>query len=343
MKKIQTLSHPKYFWNSLFKADKYLKYIPSTQYKTTMNKEIRKRIDEKWSEHASTIGDSELKTRWWQSPFIIQQINKIVNGKEVDGRSQGLIELTKDKFEKLLPFKKGISVGCGTGKKEMNLILQNVVESFDLYELSEGMIEKGKELAKELGVLDRVNFVQQDVFEVVMKKGQYDFVHWGDSLHHMLDVDEAVKWSKKVLKKGGLFFMDDFVGAARFQWSDKSLEIGSKVREVFQDTKYLVNPYSRDTLLPTKLHRPDIHKMIQSDPSEAVDSNNIIKAINKYFPNAEIKCTGGLIYHLVLSDMLNNIDEGKTEDQILIKLLMVIDELTAEIGETQYAVALAIK
>lgn len=159
----------------------------------------------------------------------------------------------------------------------------------------------------------------------------------------MFDVDKAVEWSKRILKKGGLFYLDDFVGPTRFQWSDRALAIASRIRSVFSSTKYLTNPLKPNTYLPTRLYRPDADQLIAQDPSEAADSQRILGVIRKYFPNAEIRATGGIVYSLVLSDMINNFDENTQEDKLLLELLMVMDELCIGLCETQYATAIAIK
>ncbi|MGJ3250838.1 MAG: class I SAM-dependent methyltransferase [Elainellaceae cyanobacterium] len=304
--------------------------------------EINKQIDAHWSNVAKKKSSSKnLKLRWWQSPHIIKHINQIVCGEPIPGFSQGLIDIVKERAGHSIPFRKGISVGGGNGQKEVDLIKQGIVEYFDIYELSQTRISIGRELAKKHAIDDKVHFIHGDAFEHAAEPEQYEFVHWNNSLHHMLDVDQALKWSKTVLKQGGLFYMDDFVGASRFQWPDEQLEIATKVRRAFQHSKYLSNPNVPTRFLPTDVTRPDKEKLIQSDPSEAADSDRIIEAIYRHFPNAEIKSTGGVIYHLALSDMLHNFSES--DDKILLDLLMIIDELCAKLGQTHYAIALAFK
>ena len=135
--------------------------------------------------------------------------------------------------------------------------------------------------------------------------------------------------------------MDDFVGSSRFQWSDEELEIATKVRRIFKGSNYLSNPKYSFLSLPIKIKRPKKEKIIKKDPSEAADSDRIIDSVYKYFPNAVIKNTGGLVYHLVLSDMIHNFDEKN--DKIIIELLMIIDELYSKLGQNHYGVALAFK
>lgn len=301
-------------------------------------KDIRKSIADHWSKKTSRV---QQKRRWWQSGRVIQHINKIVCGDDVPGFSQGLIELVRSQASLHLPFNKGISVGGGSGQKEMNLLRQGIVSTFDLYEYSETRIALGIEKAKKQSLEDRINFIHGDEFELTSQKEQYDFVHWNNSLHHMLDVDKAVEWSKNILRSGGLFYMDDFIGSSRFQWPDAQLEFATRIRKVFENSRYLVNPKTNFGSMPTTISRPSLDKLIEADPSEAADSDSIVDAIYKYFPNAEFKVTGGVVYHLALSGMLDNFDEK--DDKILLDLLMIVDELYAKLGQTHYGVALAFK
>jgi SAM-dependent methyltransferase len=259
----------------------------------------------------------------------------------VSGFSQGLTDLVKKYAGSSIPFKKGISVGGGNGQKEINLIKQGIVETFDLYELSKLRISSGINLAKKECVSDKIKFIYGDPIDIASEPEKYNFVHWNNSLHHMLDVEKAIEWSKIILKSGKLFYMDDFVGASRFQWPDEQLEIAAKVRGVFKHTKYLLNPKYRFFSLPAKIIRPNKEKLINKDPFEAADSDRIIMAVYKHFPNAEIKFTGGVIYHLALSNMIHNFDEKN--GKILLDLLMIIDELCSKLGQNHYAVALAFK
>ena len=76
----------------------------------------------------------------------------------------------------------------------------------------------------------------------------YELVHWNNSLHHMLNVEEAVEWSWKVLKPGGLFYINDIVGPDRFQWTDTMLLEATAVRQSLPE-RFLVNPRNPSKLM----------------------------------------------------------------------------------------------
>jgi SAM-dependent methyltransferase len=299
--------------------------------------QIERQISGHWSEESEKR--SVLKTRWWQVPLIVRHINQRVCGRTVEGLSQGLNEVVRAKLSTSLPFAKGISIGSGNAFKELNLIRQGFVDHFDLFELSARRIEEGLETAEKWGISRKVTFHHGCGFECTSEES-VDFVHWNNSLHHMLDVDFAVSWSHKVLRAGGMFYMDDFIGPRRFQWSDRSLTIASQVRGLLPP-RYLKNPNSAEALLPKQMRRPDPLKLEASDPSEAADSDRILPSVMKHFPEAEVVLTGGVIYHLALSDAIANFNE--VEDRLVLEVLLLLDDLCVELGESLYATALALK
>ena len=224
--------------------------------------------------------------------------------------------------------------------KEMDAIECGLIKHFDLYELSSLACDRGKKIAKEKGIYDVVDYHNCDVFDDDLMNEAYDVVYWNNALHHMKDVFEAVSWSKKILKPGGVLLMDDYVGATFMQWSDELLEINTRIRESLP-RHYLVNPYAPGTYCSTRILRPSVEQIILSDPSECCDSSRIIPSLRHHFPDILIKPSGGGIYHCGLNDILDNI--VKAGDYKLLDYLIDVDIQIAQSFETHYAVAIAVK
>jgi len=312
---------------------------------STSASDIAAKINKHWSKVTrngakSAATGKQLKLRWWQSQEVIKDVNRRVCGEAIPGFSNGLTTLLKQRYASSVPFERAVSVGGGIGNKEMALLRAGVIKHFDLYELSSARIDQGRKLALDQNLGERISFHEADAFVACTDPEVYDLVHWNNSLHHMFDVDAAVLWSKTVLKPGGVFYMDDFIGQDRFQWSDEMLEISSAVRSSLDD-RLMVNPRHPSMKLAREIKRPNAARLIEDDPSEAVESSKIPAAVLKHFPDADLKNTGGVIYHLVLNDVLHNMDEK--DDAMTMKLLMIIDELASKLGENHYAVALAQK
>lgn len=242
-----------------------------------------------------------------------------------------------------IPLKRGISVGGGEGVKEAHLVTSGLVERFDIFELSEDRVRKGRLRAAHFGLSDRMAFHSIDAF-AVDKKGVYDLVHWNNALHHMLDVQEAILWSHHILSSRGLFYMDDFVGPNRFQWSDATLRSAELIRTSLPK-KYLANPRAPTKLLPTEIQRVSPERLAQIDPTEAADSVRIVPAIRRTFPAAQVKTTGGFVYLIALNDVIHNFDETDPSDRTLLSYLLSLDtQMTRRTDvESLYAGCLAFR
>jgi len=302
---------------------------------------LKSRISGYWNK--VTLAKSAPRTRWWESSRIIEHVNRLVSGKPGLYRlSEGLTDVVTREGKGRV-YEKGVSVGCGVGRKEMELVRAGLVRHFELYELSTERIRLGRELARSLRLEANVVFKEGDAFEEAAP-GSFDFVHWNNSLHHMLDVELAVSWSSRVLRPGGLFYMDDFVGPARFQWSDASLRLANRIRGSLPQ-EYLRNPVRGRGPLSCEITRPSLDFMLANDPSEAAQSNLILGSVRRHFPDAKITLTGGLVYHLVLSDVLQNLHEQEPKAAAMLDLLLLIDQMSIRDPEldNHYATAYAWK
>ncbi len=304
---------------------------------------IRNAVAKKWGHQTSQKGPERIN--WWESKDIRGHVNRLVCGEPgLTVPSQGAVKLMQSRWPGRV-FRRGVSVGAGIGSKEMRLMRNGLVERFDVFELSEVRIERGRQDAKTLGLSERITFRNDNAFDIGLSD-TFDFVHWNNSLHHMFDVVDAVRWSYDVLVSGGVFFMDDYVGPSRMQWSDRAIEIASRVRMLLPD-RLLLNPHKpgQNEILRRHAQRPSAKRIEREDPSEAADSDRILYAVRKFFPDALIIPTGGVIYHLALPNVLHNFDESNAEDRALLQSLLLIDELCLQIPgiETHYAVALGTK
>jgi hypothetical protein len=103
-------------------------------------------------------------------------------------------------------------------------MVAGVVSHLDLYEISGARIQQGKELADRYGLGQRITWHNRAAdFSTTALDGEYDLVHWNNALHHMLNVDQAVQWTKRALRADGYLYMNDFVGPNRMQWPDETL------------------------------------------------------------------------------------------------------------------------
>ncbi|NDV22862.1 class I SAM-dependent methyltransferase [Desulfovibrio sp. JC022] len=295
-----------------------------------MSKEhIDKAIGQHWD--ARRTNPVHLRDRWWKSPRIVAHINHMICGKSFEGVNEGSIYLIKDMLEGK-SFGEALSLGCGGAHKELEFVKQGLVQHFYLYELSRKNCELAKQRFESAGCGDRVTIINKDFFETQPRK--FDLIHWDNSLHHMFNARDAIAQTFDCLRPGGVFYMNDFVGSSRFQWSEAELEQINFFRKNLPD-EIFINPLGGK--FPRRAERPSLKQIIAADPSEAADSASIIPALEELLPSPKIIPTGGTIYHTALNDILVNIDE----DSPLLTQALKIDEAITKRGFFQYAVCLA--
>lgn len=272
---------------------------------------------------------------WWQSAEIWRHINSLLGDSRTPVQSSGFHNLiTKTAGRRL---GRGLSIGCGTGARELRLLLTGTVEHFDLYERSERWIESGKAEAVLFGLSDRVTWHLMDDNLATTDTG-FELVYWNNTLHLQADVDRAVAWSLERLKAGGVFAMDGYVGPSRFQWSDDAMHCASTFRKSLP-ARFLVRPGGGS--FPREVHRPSVESVMESNPAFAADSARILTVIETRLPGARIVPTGGCIYQLGFDGLIANVDE--VQDAWVFSSALLLDRTLMDLGQTLYAVAVGLK
>jgi hypothetical protein len=106
-----------------------------------MLQENIERARKKWNE--KTQAPPVLKrSRWWNSTRLRKHVGKRICGKESESNGEQLGRLLSGRGREPF-FEKAISIACGAGRKEMDLVAHGMVGRFDLYEISDERISLG--------------------------------------------------------------------------------------------------------------------------------------------------------------------------------------------------------
>src|SRR5258708_27501395 len=165
---------------------------------------------------ASRAWEREEKSHgvtWWSSAICRAYYNAAVCGELVSGTSEGCRVVLRRALNGR-ELDRAISVGCGTGIKELAILEDGLVRSFDLWEIANTVADEGRRNAAASGLQDRVAYHVGDAFAEA-QEGASDLGHWDHSLHHMSDVDAAVAWSVKALRPGGFAMINGYIGPNR--------------------------------------------------------------------------------------------------------------------------------
>jgi SAM-dependent methyltransferase len=146
-------------------------------------------------------------------------------------------------------------------------------------------------------------------------------------LHRRADLDAVLDRLAAMLEPGGLLFVEDFVGPARFQWTDAQLEAINRLLARLPD-ELLVDLASADGRQKRRVERPALAGLIASNSSEAISSEQIVPGLDARFERVEFCPYGGALFHQLFSRIMGNFAERPD----LVAVLMEVDALLTDTG-----------
>ncbi len=219
----------------------------------------------------------EPEDRYWGSqPLVRRAINRRVTGDP----NRWPMEWFADRYASMaLPL--GLSVGCGTGLLERDILAKGLCERVEGVDFSPEAIAEAQRGAEEAGLARRLSYRVEDINAIRLPAARYDAAFFHGSLHHIRNVERVLEEVRSALKPGGLVFVDEYMGPSRSEWTDAEWGFA---RSAFD-------------ALPVELkNRPELAiPLPMDDPSESVRSSAILPACRRLFEVLEERPYGGNI------------------------------------------------
>ncbi len=262
-----------------------------------------------------------LEKNWWDIPEVQHRWNSLITG----DRNINHYEYISEKFLKDQKNLLGLSLSCGTGQRELKWAELGKFKTIDAIDLSKPRIEKAIEEAQKKGYNSILNYQIGDVYKIELQKSFYDLIIVEGSLHHFSPLKNILQKINYSLKPDGYFIVNEFVGPTRFQWTEKQIAVINALLTIFPN-KYrkLIGNSNKEKL---NIFRPSKLRMILGDPSEAVESSNILPYLRDIFEVVELKEYGGTILHLLFSEIAHNFISSKPEIKRWLHICFEIEDL----------------
>lgn len=186
-------------------------------------------------------------------------------------------------WHKYGPFDRSASIACGNGILE-RFVAENLlapegrITGFDVSPAS-------VELARSLSNSQRADFEVRDLNHQLWDEAIYDAVFAHGALHHVEALDFCLREMAKSLKPAGVLYVNDYLGPARFQFSDTQLRLANELL-------LLVPAKFRSGNTP---QRCDPIALARMDPSEAVNPHQIYETLRAHFEIVERHAMGGTL------------------------------------------------
>ena len=232
-----------------------------------------------------------------------------------------------------------LSLGCGSGIRELKWAELGKFKRIDAYDLSASRIHHAVAQAREKGYDKIIHYCTADVYKVGMSDNFYDVVLAEDSLHHFSPLKEILLRIHRTLKPTGYFIVNEFVGPTRFHWTARQIEVVNGLLSILP-FRYKTQ-WNSDSVRPNAF-RPSRLSMILRDPSEAVESSDILPLLNQIFEVVEIREYGGSILSLLFSGIAHNFLSEDDEAQRFLHLCFEVEDLLLKSGDIQSDFALVV-
>lgn len=239
-----------------------------------------------------------LPTHWWDVPDVKRRWNLLITGNQAMNYTEYFVEKFLSKSEKL----KALSLGCGTGYRELLWASSNKFYQIDAIDLSPTRILFATQQADSAGYSELINYMVKD-FDEIEGTELYDIIFCEQSLHHFFPIEKAVKKIKRLLKTSGLLLVNEYVGPNRFQWTNEQLLETNNLLNIIPGN---YRTFFNSRLAKKRIYRPGIIRMILNDLSEAAESEQILPVLSNHLSLIEKKDYGGTILHPLFHGIAHN-------------------------------------
>jgi ubiquinone/menaquinone biosynthesis C-methylase UbiE len=262
-------------------------------------------------------------TSFWNIPAIMYSWNK-----KITGESQTLyMHYVREKWFGGIAKINLLSIGCGEGRKEMEIARLCPEWNITGFDLSEKRIGNARSESLKRGI-NNVDFYVADVFNHQFEEAIFDIVLFDSSLHHFSNFSLLFDRLSRCLKEHGFVVINEYVGVDRFQWTREQLVAANgMLRTIPSDLRCRFGTGT----VKNRIYRPGLIRMVLSDPSEAVQSSMILPSIHRYFTILDEKPLGGNLLHLVLKDIAHHfIDPDARARDVLEGMIQTEDRFIAD-------------
>lgn len=228
---------------------------------------------------------------------------------------------------------RALSMGCGTAVGELQWAATGRFERIDAFDLAEQPVLEARRQAQELGLDHVFNASVSDIDDFEMPAEHYDVVLVEHALHHMAPMATVVERVRRTLRPGGLFCLDEYLGPTRFQWTDRQLEAADALLRLLPERLRTVPGRG----VRREVVRPSLARMVLTDPSEAIESAEIVPEVHRRFDVVEERGYGGTLLHLVLADISQHfLDETDEEAMEVLRAAIALEDGLLRAGELRH-------
>jgi SAM-dependent methyltransferase len=284
----------------------------------------------KQSRTKSAFNDTAFESaNWWIMPAVRRRWNAMITGDEQTGYEHWLVE----RYAKGRGGLKLLSIGSGVCSHELVLAGYPEFAEVTCVDIAQNLLDRAEAQARAEGKTN-MRFLCADIRKHQFGESSYDFVLFHASLHHFENVgsllgQQVMKW----LKPDGLVVVNEYVGPNRQQFPRTQVRaINICLAGIDRDLRRRF----KTGIVKHSFSGPGWLRMVIADPSECVDSENILPALRSHFEIREEKPLGGNIVCAVLKDIAHHFVTTDEAGRAILEKIFEAEDRFLETHDSDY-------
>ncbi len=279
------------------------------------------RVEEKWSSSAEVYAVGGFKVFW--------EALEIASAYQMEAAFgstpwlESIMSRIPDPAEG--PTLRALSLGCSNGETAPanEFARTGRFREVTVVDISQDLLVTQKELTDRLGLGEILRYHRMDLEQDSLdSESTFDLIFAVGTLHHIRGLERLFAEINKSLTPAGLFFMREYVGPDRLQFTDRQIEIATAVRRALPERLCtdLKGQLCRDAW------RPTFEEVVADDPSEAIRSSDLLAIANRFLAVEEVRMTGGSLLDPLLHGIAGHFEDDATGRKIL-PLLIAFEKI----------------
>ena len=196
-----------------------------------------------------------------------------------------------------------LSLGSGICSHEMKLAKMTQMGSVTCVDIAKNILAEAEKIAVSSGI-HNMHFIVSDIWDLDLPRNSYDIIFFHASLHHFSNLEELLNRKlKPTLKKRGYVVINEYVGPNRMQYPRHQIQA---INEALHLIPVKYRKRFKRKVIKNYVSGPGLWRMILADPSECIESENILPLLRKHFTKLEEKSYGGNIIAPALKDIAHH-------------------------------------
>ena len=276
---------------------------------------------------------------WLQHAKVKERINALVSGDPRKDCFQYFLErYFRGRLGRRRRVKRALTLGCGYGEFERGLSQYKFARIHEALDISIDAVAEASKLAS-AGGFEHIRYRVGDLNRIELSKCIYDVVFGISSIHHVSELRHLFLQVALSLKPGGYFFLDEYIGPSKFQWTDDQLAIiNEQIAMLPPDLRLPIN----GSVLKGAVWRMTLQEMDAADPSEAIHSADILQLLPQFFDIVEVKGYGGSLLHVLLEGIAGNFVEDDPRSMAYLRSFFEVEDQRIASGRLQHDFAVIV-